>query len=714
MVIENFASPTDGGPVAPRREHRLESHGDVRIDDWWWLRERDDPAVLAYLEAENAYTDAVLAPTESLQHELFEEIKRRVQEDDVSVPGRRGPWWYWSSTAEGAQYRAHHRLADPGRALSAGEVLTMARGGGGEQETVLDENLLAGNSEYFALGIFDVSRDQRLLAYATDLDGSEQYRLRFRDLSVGKDLADQIENVSYGSAWSTDNETFFYVRPDDAMRPHQIWAHLLGTEASADRLVYEEADQRFGVSVGLTRSERYIVIESSSKMTSEARYLDAARPGDAPALVLARRPGVEYDVDHAVLPEHGDVWLVRTNAVGADNTPATNFFVNVVPVGTSEAVDVLVAHDDAVKVEAVDVFATHVIVAERADGLERMRVIHLADNRAHLIAQPDPVYSLTGAGNAEWTSVSYRFGYTSLVTPLSTIEYDVDRQIRSVLKVQPVLGGYDPSTLRSERIWATASDGTAVPISLVAPAELKLDGSAPCVLYGYGSYEITIDPTFSIARLNLLERGFVYAIAHIRGGGELGRPWYEQGRLEYKANTFSDFVSCAQHLVDAGYTSPDRLVIRGGSAGGLLVGASTNLRPDLFAGVVAEVPFVDVVTTMQDESLPLTIGEWEEWGNPSADAGAYRYMLGYSPYDNVRALDYPAMYVTAGLNDPRVAYFEPAKWVAKLRATTTGDRPILLRTELGAGHGGPSGRYDAWQDEARVQAFILSVVAREG
>ncbi|MCU1495874.1 MAG: ptrB [Acidimicrobiaceae bacterium] len=708
MASEPSTDVVPPPPLAPRRPHALEAHGDVRSDDWWWLRDREDPEVIAYLEAENAYADAWFAPLAGLQLQLFEQIKGRVQEDDVSAPSRRGDWWYWSSTAEGAQYRTYHRLEDPERRHDAARALEIARAGGGE--VILDENALAGGHDYFALGVFDVSIDHALLAYAVDLDGSERYALRFRDLGSGEDLPDLIEGVHYGSAWAADHRTFFYVRPDAAMRPYQVWTHRLGEPVEDDRLVYEESDERFSASVGLTRSERYVLVQAQSKMTSEARWIDAAAPESVPAVVLARRQGVEYDVDHAVLPGEGDVWLVRSNAPGADGDEATNFSVTVVPLGSSEATETLVGYRSEVKIEAIDAFSSHVVVVERESGLERLRVIWLADRTQHVVEQPDPVYSLTGTGNAEWEGTTYRFGYTSLVTPVSTIDYDVATRERRVVKVQPVLGGYRPEEFRSERIWATAPDGTKVPISLVCRRDQILDGSAPCLLYGYGSYEITIDPTFSAARLNLLERGMVFAIAHVRGGGEMGRRWYEEGRLEQKSNTFTDFIACAEHLVAEGYTSPDRLVIRGGSAGGLLVGAAMNLRPELFAAVVAEVPFVDVVTTMSDDTLPLTVGEWEEWGDPITDADAYRRMLAYSPYDNVRRADYPAMYVTAGLNDPRVGFWEPAKWVAKLRAATTGSRPILLRTELGAGHQGPSGRYEAWRDEARVQSFVLTWV----
>jgi len=701
-----IAPPDLPPPSAPRRPQTLDAHGAQRVDEYWWLRDRHDAEVVAYLTAENAYADAVLAPYAGLTDRLFEEIKARIQEDDVSVPARNGPWWYWTKTAEGEQYATYCRLADPQRSLEPRQALEAASRG--EGEVVLDENALAEGHDFFSLGVFDLSLDHRLLAYALDTDGSEVFTLRFRDLDTGRDLDDVIEGVYYGSAWA-DGATFFYVRPDDAMRPHQVWRHRIGSPADDDVLVYEDPDERFFVSVGLTRSERFVVVQSESKMTSESHWIATASPEAAPNVVLGRRQGIEYDIDHAVLPGAGDVWLVRSNEPDADGTPSTNFALRTIPLDASQG-EVLVEHRSEVMLESVDAFAHHLVLVERAEGLERLRILNLAadgERAEHLVEQPDPVYSLTGGVNPEWEARSYRFGYTSLITPVSTIDYDPLTGRRDVIKVQPVLGGYRPEEFRSERIWASAPDGTQVPISLVCRADQALDGTAPALLYGYGSYEITIDPVFSPSRLNLLERGVVFAIAHIRGGGEMGRRWYEEGRLAAKANTFTDFVACAEHLVAEGYAAPDRLAIRGGSAGGLLMGAVTNLRPDLFAAVVAEVPFVDVVTTMSDDSLPLTVTEWEEWGNPVADAEAYATMLAYSPYDNVVPADYPAMYVTAGLNDPRVSYWEPAKWVAKLRVADTGDRPILLRTEMGAGHQGPSGRYEAWRDEARVQTFLL-------
>jgi oligopeptidase B len=716
------AAPTP--PAAPRRPHLLEAHGDRRVDDWHWLADRDDPEVVAHLEAENAYADALLAPLAPLRDRLFDEIRDRIVETDVSAPSRSGPWWYWSRTVEGEQYSISCRRADPQRRLSAAEVLADAQAGASGTEVVLDENELASGSDFFALGVFDVSPDHHWLAYATDLDGGERYRLRFRDLETGDDLAEVIDDVQYGSAWAADSRTFFYVRPDQAVRPFQVWRHVLGQDPTTDVLVFEEPDERFFVSVGLTRSERHVLIEAESKTTSLTLALDARHPESDPVAVLPRRAGVEYDIDHAVLAGVGEAWLVRTNAPSPTGEAATNFAVHVLPVragvGSWDDLEVLVGHRHGVKIESVLAFAGHVVVGERENGLERLRVLTLRRHgeggggpvaESHVVAQPDPVYSLGGGANAEFDATVLRFGYTSLVAPPSAIDYDLVSRARQVVRTQPVRGGYRPDDYRTERIWATATDGTRVPISLVAPADQPLDGSAPCLLYGYGSYEITIDPTFSAARLNLLERGITFAIAHVRGGGELGREWYEDGKLGRKRNTFTDFIACAEHLIATGWTAADRLVARGGSAGGLLMGAVTNLRPDLWRAVVAEVPFVDVVTTMSDPDLPLTVTEWEEWGNPIDDPEAYFYMKSYSPYDNVADTGHhPAMYVTGGLNDPRVGYWEPAKWVAKMRAVRHDGRPVVLRTELGAGHQGPSGRYDAWRDEARVQAFILSAV----
>jgi oligopeptidase B len=707
-------TPPAGGcdvaePRAPRRPHPLVAHGDEREDDWYWLRDRADPEVIAYLEAENAYTRALLAPTEDLQRRLYEQLRSRIQESDTSAPARKGQWWYYSRTLEGQQYPIHCRRPDPKRELTALTALAAAERGEPGEEVLLDENSASAGSDYFALGVFDVSADHRVLAYAIDLTGAERYRLRFRDLDGGSDLEDEIDDVYYSSAWASDSRTFFYVRPDRALRPFQVWRHTLSRPATEDVLVFEEDDERFFVGVGLTDSERYVLVTSESKTTSEVRFVEAARASEPLRMIEPRRQGVEYEVEHAVSPERGDLFVILNNADGA-----VDFALHEVPVATPAKANwrIVLPHRVGVKLESVDAFAGHLVVAERDNALERLSIISMADGAEHVIEQPEPVYTITGAANAEFDSTILRFGYTSLTTPLSAVEYDLEARCRTTVKQQAVLGGYDAAAYETVRLWASAADGVKVPVSVVHRRGLALDREAPCLLYGYGAYEIPVDPTFSSLRLNLLERGFVFAIAHVRGGGEMGRRWYEDGKLLKKRSTFTDFIACAEHLIDLGYTKPDRLVIRGGSAGGLLMGAVANLRPDLWHAVVAQVPFVDCLTTMQDETLPLTITEWEEWGDP-ADPEVYAYMKGYSPYDNVVEASYPAMYVTGGLNDPRVGFWEPAKWVAKLRALRTERPALVLRTELEAGHAGPSGRYDSWKDEAQVQAFILSSVGIE-
>ncbi|MDQ1367961.1 MAG: oligopeptidase [Acidimicrobiaceae bacterium] len=694
-------------PLAPRRPHVLVAHGDEREDDWYWLKDSSDPEVIAYLRAENDYTTEALAPLQDLRQTLYEEIRGRVRESDVGAPARKGPWWYYGRTVEGQQYPIHCRRADPERRMSAAEVLALEEQGAPGEQVLLDENQMAAGSDYFSLGVFDLSPDQTCLAYAVDLTGGERYALRFRDLATGLDRPDEIEDVYYSSAWSRDGQLLFYTRPDTSLRPWQIWRHRLGGPASDDALVFQEDDERFFVGVGSTRSDRFIVISCDSKVTSEAHVIDAGRAEEAPRLIEARRQGVEYSIEHAVLPDTGDVFLILTNDDGAEN-----FAILRAPVDDPRRANwqVMVPHRADVRIEGVDAFADYLAVSERERGLEHIRVIRVADGADHVIDQPEPVYSLGVGANLEWATTTLRFGYTSLVTPPSSIEYDLETRERSLVKQQTVLGGYDPERFTTERRWATASDGVLVPISLVSRRDLPRDGSSPCLLYGYGAYEISIDPTFSSARLSLLERGFVFAIAHVRGGGELGRRWYEDGKLLHKRNTFTDFIACAEHLIAEGYSAPATLVIRGGSAGGLLMGAVTNFRPDLWKAVVAEVPFVDVLTTMEDPSLPLTATEWEEWGNPIEDPDVYRYIKSYSPYDNVEASGYPSMYVSGGLNDPRVGFWEPAKWVAKQRVQRTDDNLLVLKTEMDAGHGGPSGRYDAWKDEAQVQAFILSSV----
>jgi oligopeptidase B len=688
-------------PVAARRAHELTHHGHTRVDPWYWLRsdDRSDPEVRALLEAENAFVAEALAHTDALQADLFAEMKARIKETDLSVPYRKGRHWFFSRTVEGQQYPIFCRtIVTP--------PIDLPEDGPVEGEQVmLDLNLLAGDSDYFSLGAFDLAPSQDLLIYSTDHDGSEEYQLRVRDLRSGEDLPDVIERTTYGTAWAGDT-TFFYVRQDAAQRPHQVWRHELGTAAEDDVLVFEDPDERFFVTVGLSQTEQWVHITSGSKVTSEELLIPVADPTAAPRVAHPREQEHEYELFHAPTPDQ-DRFVVLSNADGA-----VNFKLMVAPVddpGRANWTE-LVAHRHDVKLEGVTPFAHHLIRYERREGVRRIVVMPYDGSPERELELPETVYSTGPATNEEFETTTLRFVYTSLVTPSTLFEEDLATGERILLKTTPVLGGHDPADYETGRTWATAADGTRVPISYVHRAGATSGGSAPCLLYGYGSYEASMDPSFSSLRLSLLQRGFVFAIAHIRGGGEMGRPWYDDGKLLRKRNTFTDFIACAEHLITAGFTTADQLVARGGSAGGLLMGAVANLRPDLFAAVVAEVPFVDCLTTILDETLPLTVTEWEEWGNPVESREVYEYMLGYSPYDNVAAADYPAILATAGLNDPRVSYWEPAKWVQALRASTTSGRPVYLKTELGAGHQGPSGRYDAWKDEAFVYAFILDAL----
>ncbi len=661
----------------------LRTHGDERVDDWYWLRDREDPASLAYLEAENAYTDAVMAHTGELQERLYEEIRGRVQESDESVPAKKDAHWYFQQTLEGRAYPIYCRRSGAEDA---------------PEQVLLDANELARGHDFFALGAFAVSPDHRLLAYSTDTTGGERFTLRVRDLDRAVDLPDVIPETAHGAEWANDNRTLFYTRQNEAMRPWQLWRHALGTSADADVCVHSEDDERFYVSIGRTRSDAYLVLHIGSAVTSEVHVLPAETPAATFRVIEPRRQGVEYWLDH-----RGEDFLIGTNE------DAPNFRLLQAPVAAPGDRHELVPHEDHVRLQAAEAFRGHVILSERAEALERIRILDPETGTATVLEQPEPVYSAAPTDNLEYDSRLLRFTYTSLVTPPSVYDHDLRTGERTLRKRRPVLGGYDPDLYATERQWANAPDGARVPISLVYRRDRPRDGAGPALLYGYGAYEHSIDPVFSSARLTLLDRGFLYAIAHVRGGGELGRHWYEEGKFERKPHTFTDFIACAEHLVAGGWTAPERLVARGASAGGLLMGAVANLRPDLFAAIVAEVPFVDVLTTILDESLPLTAVEWEEWGDPNEPA-FYRLLGSYSPYDNVEAKDYPAMLVTAGLNDPRVGFWEPAKWVAKLRATKTDAERLLLRTELGAGHMGPSDRYEAWRREAFVYAFILDTL----
>jgi oligopeptidase B len=707
-------------PQATQRPHTLTNFGHIREDPWYWLRERDNPEVRAYLEAENAYAESVIAPLDGLRSALFEEMKSRILETDMSVAVRRGPWWYYGRTEEGKNYGIHCR-----RPAAGASELPPAGEPGGDEQILLDENGLAEGHEYFAVGTAVVSPDHAMLAYGTDTAGDERYELQFRSLDAGapSDLApEMVPDTGYGLAWSSASDIVFYVRLDEAMRPFQLWRHALGTDPSLDALVFEEADRRFSLGTGRTRDGAFVLVALHSTNTTEWLAIPADAPTSAPRVVLPRREGREYAVDHLTPVGGGRGWFVVVT-----NDEAQDFRVVVAPdeeLGTTGAWREIIPHRPGVRVEDVDAFSNVLILSERAEAETLVRVVPLAAGPDPWVGEPlatswlvpsteSPSSTWLGA-NPEPELTSLRFGRTSMVTPSSVVQIALDTRGETLLKQEPVLGDFDPRQYATRRVWAEAPDGTRVPISLVHKLGLALP--APCLLYGYGAYEHSIDPSFSPHRLSLLDRGMVYAVAHVRGGGEMGRAWYENGRMEKKTNTFSDFIACATHLVAEGIARSDALAGRGGSAGGLLIGAVANWAPELFSALVAQVPFVDCLTTMLDEDLPLTVGEWEEWGNPLADEAAYDRMFSYSPYDNVTGGNpdgsprtYPSLLVTGGLNDPRVSYWEPAKWVAKIRARSPSTR-VLLRTEMGAGHGGPSGRYDAWKEEALVYAFLLDAL----
>jgi oligopeptidase B len=683
-------------PVAKRIPTTREHHGDRVVDEYAWLANSADPDTIKYLEAENAYTESRTDDQAGLRETIFGEIKARTQETDLSVPVRKGGYWYYTRTVEGQQYGIHCR-----RAVAEGETDPPSTGDGSPlpgEEILLDGNAEAAGSEYFALGTFDVSPDGHRLAYSVDLAGDERFTLRFKDLRTGEVLADEVPNVFYGSAWAADNATLFYLTVDESWRPHRVWRHRVGTAREVDALVLEEADERFWVGVGLSRSDAYVIIDLHSKVTSEVHVIGADAPEAAPTLIAARRQGVEYEVEHDPAGE-GRFLILH-------NDGAEDFALAWTPAREPGAWHELIPHTPGTRLLGVDAFAGHVVVSLRRDGLTGLQV-RPRDGEPFDIAFPEPIYTVGLDANPEYDSGWIRLHYASLVTPDSVFDYDLSTREMVLRRRKPVLGGFDPEHYEQHREWATAPDGTLVPISLVCRVGTERTGANPTILYGYGAYESSLDPWFSIARLSLIDRGFIFAVAHIRGGGELGRRWYTDGRLMAKQNTFSDFIACAEHLVAAGWTSPAHLVARGGSAGGLLMGAVANQAPTAFAGIVAEVPFVDALNSILDPSLPLTVTEWEEWGNPLESADAYEYIKAYTPYENVAPQRYPAILALGSRNDTRVLYHEPAKWVARLR-TVSAD--VLLKTEMGAGHSGPSGRYDAWREEAFIVAWIITLL----
>lgn len=679
-------------PIAPKHASLLTHHGDTRIDEWYWLRERENPEVIALLEAENAYCNERLESMDSVRAKLFEEMVARIQETDLSLPVRKGTWWYYTRTQAGLQYPIHCRKPDINGVLRDEA----------HEQVMLDQNKEAGDSDFFSLGTFDVSPCGNYLAYSCDHTGDEVFTLHIRDLRTGEDLPDVIENAFFGSAWSRDADYLFFVRADGPMRPYQVWRHHIGSPSTEDVLVFHEEDDRFFVGVGNTKTDDFIFISSESKTSTEERFLSADNPTGEFTLVQPRTENLEYGVSHHRDHEGNHTFYILTNE-GAPNFrlmrtslehPGREFWEEVIP------------HDERVRLNGVDTFADFLVVAERRNANAQFAIFDLSSETYSPIAQPEEAFTVDVAANPEFDTSIIRFMYTSLVTQMSVFDYDVRTGERTLRKQQPVLGPFDAKAYETHRIWATADDGTEIPVSIVYRKDRQ---SGPLLLSGYGAYEISSDPYFSSLRLSLLDRGFAFAIAHIRGGGEMGRAWYENGRREHKRNSFTDFIACAEKLIADGYTTSSQLVIRGGSAGGLLMGAVTNMRPDLFGAVIAEVPFVDTLTTMCDPTMPLTTHEYDEWGDPSDD-DVYETIKAYSPVDNVRAQEYPALLVTAGLNDPLVGYQEPAKWVQKLRDLKTNDNDVLLKTEMGAGHQGLSGRYDVWKDEAFIYAYIFYVL----
>jgi oligopeptidase B len=669
-------------PVAKKISHTMNVHGETLSDDYFWMRDKKNPEVISYLEAENAYTASMMKPTEALQEKLYKEMLSRIKETDTNVPYREGGYLYYTRTEQGKQYATFARRKG---AMSAPE------------EVLLDLNEMSIGHSFMSIGEFDVSTDTNLLAYSTDTNGYREYTLYVKDLRTGK--SDKVAERVSSAAWANDNRTLFYVVDHPVNKnPYQLYRHVVGREG-ADELVYEEKDEMFGLGVERSRSRGYIFLTSASHTTSEVRYVSADSPGAALRLILPREAGLEYYADH-----HGDKFYIRTNDGGRRNfrlvsAPASD--------PRRENWKEVIPHRPGVMLGGVEFFRDFYVISERGNATPRLRVVDLKSDKPLDIAVPEPVYTISLGTNREFDTDKVRYNYQSFITPSSVYDYDVKAHKSELLKQQPVLGGYDPSLYKSERTYATAADGTKIPVSLVYKKDLKLDGKRPLLLDAYGSYGIPRNVTFSSARLSLLDRGVVFATAHIRGGGDLGKEWHDAGKMMSKKNTFTDFIAAAEHLVKEGYTSKDRLVITGGSAGGLLMGAVTNMRPDLFKAVVAYVPFVDVINTELDDTLPLTAGEWEEWGNPVKSKENFLYMKSYSPYDNVAAKDYPSMLVKTSLNDSQVLFHEPTKYVAKLRSLKTDKNPLLLKVNMGAGHGGASGRYDALHEAAFDYAFML-------
>ncbi len=657
-------------------------HGDVRVDNYFWLRDKSDSKVISYLEEENAYTDTMTAHTKDFQETIFQELIGRIKETDLDVPYKFGSYYYYTRTEEGQDYKIYCR--------KLGDL-------NGDEQILLDVNELADGKDYCYLAIFEISPNQNLLAYGIDTTGAEQHVVYFKNLTTGKILSDTLSNVGYGFEWANDDRTCYYTTRGEANRPDKVWRHQLQDTQADDKLIFFEEDERMYVGVSKTKDRKFILVEIGSHTTYEYHYLWADDPLGKFWVIAPRVQDVEYYVWH-----HGDKFYIVTN----EN--ATNFRLVTAPdadAGKENWTD-LISHRDNVKIDYIEMFKDHLAVMERENGLQQIQIRNLVSGENHYLEWPEPVYSFGLNGNYEFDLDQLRYTYQSMTTPRTVYDYDLNTRDWKLLKEYEVLGGFDKSDYKTERVWATAKAGVKVPLSLVYRPDMKRAGGNPCYIYVYGAYGSSMDPYFSSNRISILDRGFIFCLAHVRGGGEMGRQWYDDGKMEHKLNTFTDLIAGAEHLIDAGYTTAEQLLISGGSAGGLTVGAAANMRPDLFKMVIADVPFVDVINTMLDASIPLTALEYEEWGNPNVEP-EYRYMLRYSPYDNVAAQAYPVMLILTSLNDPRVAFWEPAKWTAKLRATKTDDNLLLLKTNMGAGHGGASGRYERYREMAFEYAVIF-------
>lgn len=678
-------NPSTDFPIAEKISHELIMHGDTRVDPYFWLRDRENEKVINYLNDENSYRERMMVHTEQFQDELFQEMKNRIKEDDQSVPYFKNGYWYYVRFETGKEHPIYCRKR---QSLD------------NEEEILLDVNELAKNHSYYKVSGLSVSPNNKILAFGEDTLSRRIYTIRFIDLETGNYLDDQMEYTTGSVAWANDNRTLFYTVKDQSLRPHKVYRHSLGEKSTSDTEIFHEMDETFVCYAYKSKSRDFIMIGSSATLSNEYRYLSADDPMGEFKIFQGRERKLEYSVMH-----YGDHWYIHTNKDGA-----TNFKLMKTPLDSTnkENWQDVIAHREKVYLENVEIFKKYLVTEERENGLTRIRIRPWSGEESHDISFPEETYTCGIGNNPEFDTEILRFGYSSLTTPTSVYDYNMTTRERSLMKRQEVIGGHDPDEYMAERLWATAPDGTKIPISLVYKKDLKKKEGNPLLLYGYGSYGITVDPGFSTTRLSLLDRGFVFAIAHIRGGQYLGREWYETGKMLHKKNTFHDFIACAEKLSKTGYTTPEHLYAMGGSAGGLLMGAVINMRPELFNGVIAAVPFVDVVSTMLDESIPLTTGEYDEWGNPNHEE-YYHYIKSYSPYDNVEAKAYPSMLVTTGLHDSQVQYWEPAKWVAKLRDTKTDKNPLYLYTNMETGHGGASGRFEALKETAMEYAFLFEL-----